>query len=150
MTRTHQLAISFFAAASLAATAALASGGLDSETTRFTAELTGANEVPGPGATGAKGKATLELEAAHDKLCYKIRVEGLGEATMAHVHKGAAGVAGPPVAKLEAPNKEGFVSNCTQIAPEVTQGIMKTPGDYYVNVHTAALPNGALRGQIKK
>src|SRR3954454_8684393 len=82
MTRTHQLTLSFLGAASLVATAALASGGLDSTTTRLTANLSGANEVPGPGDTDGKGKATFELEAAHDKICYKLKVEGIDEATM--------------------------------------------------------------------
>ena len=149
MTRTHQLTLSFLGAVSLAATAALASGGLDSTSTRLTANLTGANEVPGPGDTDGKGKATFELEAAHDKICYKLKVEGIDEATMAHIHKGATGVAGGVMVKLEPPAK-GFSSNCTQIPPELTEGLMKTPGDYYVNVHNAAFPNGAIRGQVSK
>ncbi|MBS1786273.1 MAG: CHRD domain-containing protein [Acidobacteria bacterium] len=28
--------------------------------------------------------------------------------------------------------------------------IMKNPGNYYVNVHTAEFPNGAIRGQLGK
>jgi hypothetical protein len=148
MTRRHSLALSFAASACLIASAALAGSGVDGGTRRFSADLTGAAEIPGPGDTDGKGKAILELDAAHDHLCYKLRAEGIDEATMAHIHKGAAGVAGDVAAKLEPPAK-GVSGSCIQIAPELTQGLMKKPGDYYVNVHNAAFPNGAIRGQVK-
>ena len=149
MTRKQSLILSFAASASLIATAALAGTGVEGATRRFTANLTGASEVPGPGDEDGKGKAILDLDPAHDKLCYKIKVEGIDEATMAHVHTGAAGVAGPVASKLDPPAK-GVSGNCTQIAPELTQGLLKSPGDYYVNVHNAAFPNGAIRGQVTK
>ena len=67
---------------------------------------------------------------------------------MAHIHLGAEGVAGGVAVKLEPPTK-GVSANCTQIPPELTQGLMKKASDYYVNVHNGAFPNGAIRGQIK-
>jgi len=149
MTRTESIALSFVASASLIATAAIAGGGIDTAPKRLTANLTGAVEVPGPGDVDGKGKAILELSSVQDKLCYKLRVEGIDEANMAHIHLGAAGVAGGVAVKLDPPTG-GSSANCTQIAPEVTQGLMKMPGDYYVNVHNAAFPNGAVRGQISK
>jgi len=148
MTRKQSLTFSLIASASVIATAALASGGIEGGSRRFTADLSGAAEVPGPGDADGKGKALLELDPAHDRLCYKLRVEGIDQATMAHIHLGAAGVAGEVASKLEPP-ATGNSGNCTQIAPELTQGLMKKPGDYYVNVHNAAFPNGAIRGQLK-
>jgi len=148
MTRKHSLVFSFVASASLIASAAFAGGGIEGSGKRFSANLTGAAEVPGPGDEDGKGKAILELDPMHDRICYKLRVEGIDTATMAHIHLGAVGVAGGVAVKLDPP-ADGSSSNCTQIAPTVTQGLLKSPGDYYVNVHNAAFPNGAIRGQVK-
>ena len=90
----------------------------------------------------------LELDPMHDRLCYKLRVEGIDAATMAHIHLGAAGASGGVATKLDTP-ADGSSANCTQIAPELTQGLMKNASGYYVNVHNEAFPAGAVRGQIK-
>jgi hypothetical protein len=148
MTRKLSLILSCAASASLIASTALAGGGVEGNARRFSANLTGAAEVPGPGDADGKGKAILELDPMHDRLCYKLRVEGIDAATMAHIHLGAAGVAGGVATKLDPPT-DGSSPNCTQIAPELTQGLLKDASGYYVNVHNAAFPNGAIRGQVK-
>jgi hypothetical protein len=134
--------------AALVASAAIA-GGLDAAKLRFTANLAGAAEVPGPGDADGKGKAILELDPSASRLCYKLRVEGIDTATMSHLHLGAVGVAGDAVVKFEPPAK-GTSSGCAQMAPETTAAIVKDPDHYYVNVHNAAFPNGAVRGQLGK
>jgi hypothetical protein len=148
MTPTKSILLSFAASASLLATVAVAGGGVEGNARRYSANLTGTAEVPGPGDADGKGKALLELDPMHDRLCYKLRVEGIDAATMAHIHLGAAGVAGGVAVKLDPPT-DGTSSNCTQIAPELTAGLLKNAGEYYVNVHNAAFPNGAIRGQVK-
>jgi len=148
MTVKQMLALSFVASASLIATAVSAGGGLEGNTRRLSANMTGSAEVPGPGDADGTGKAILELDPAHDRLCYKLKAEGIDAATMAHIHLGAEGVAGGVAVKLDPPTK-GVSANCTQIPPELTQGLMKKASDYYVNVHNDAFPNGAIRGQIK-
>lgn len=149
MTGSQSLIASFTASASLIATAALAGTGVDNAPRRFTTVMTGAAEVPGPGDPDGSGKAFLELEASQNKLCVKLKVENIATPTMAHVHVGAAGQAGDPVVKLDPPTG-GAGTTCKVIADDLTQALLKNPANYYVNVHTADFPAGAIRGQLKK
>lgn len=116
--------------------------------TKIDVAMTGANEVPGPGADKGMGKAMLTLDPDKGQICYMLHSSGTDTPTMAHIHKGATGVAGPPVVVLEAPAK-GMSQGCVAVAPDVLSAIIATPADYYVNVHTAAFPKGSMRGQLK-
>lgn len=134
-----------FAAActALAMPAAAQTGGRS-----LTATLTGGAQ-PSPGDPNASGSATVRINPGLTRLCYTIKTSKLPKATMAHIHRGAAGVAGPPVVTLRVPSK-GSVSACTPIGRQVARAIIRDPGGYYVNVHTAAFPDGAIRGQLHK
>lgn len=110
----------------------------------FHVELTGAAEAPGPGDPDGSGFAIIE--ASRDMVCFKIFVTGVAPLTAAHIHEAPAGVAGPvvvPLAPLGANIAEGCVSS-----GEVSD-IVNNPEDYYVNVHNAPFPDGALRGQLR-
>lgn len=109
--------------------------------------LTGAAEVPGPGDADGSGTAMVRINPGQTQICYTLKVKALDPATMAHIHKGAAGVAGPVVVPLKAPAM-GSSAACATVTRELAKAIMATPGDYYVNVHTAAFPAGAVRGQL--
>ncbi len=93
-------------------------------------------------------------------LCYVLIVENIAPATAAHIHKGPKGSNGPVVANLAAP-ADGNAADC------LTQGeagkftvdangvplatvaqILADPAGYYVNVHNAEFPGGAIRGQL--
>ena len=137
------------ASTALIATAAVAGSGIDGGGRRFNATLTGAAEVPGPGDTDGAGKAIVELNPGQNRLCYKLRVSNIAPATMAHVHVGAAGVAGPVALTLVAP-ADGISAGCVDLAEPLTKALLKDPGNYYVNVHNAAFPGGAVRGQLAK
>jgi hypothetical protein len=148
MTNKLALALSFTASAALIAASAIASaaqGGVKLHTT-----LTGAAEVPGPGDTDARGTASVTVNSGQKQVCYKISVSNIDAATMAHIHHGAAGVAGPVVVGLTAPNAAGNASGCATVTRTLALDILKHPAAYYVNVHNAAFPNGAARGQLRK
>lgn len=115
--------------------------------TVLTAELTGAEEVPGPGAAGGAGTARLVI--THDgKVCADLTTTRIDPATAAHIHTGAKGVAGPVVITLPTP-KDGRAEGCTTTDPAAVAQIKANPAAAYVNVHTAAQPTGAIRGQLQ-
>lgn len=111
------------------------------------AKLTGAAEVPGPGDPDGKGKAEVEIKHNYSRLCYELKVSKILPATAAHIHAGAAGVAGPVVVHLAAPTN-GKSKGCVAVDPTLGRAIAENPEAYYVNVHNAAHPGGAVRGQL--
>ena len=111
--------------------------------------LTGAAEVPGPGDPDGSGTATLTVNPGLGQICYELTVSGIAPATAAHIHVGAVGVAGPVVVPLEPPT-DGASSDCAEVSRELGLAILKSPSDYYVNVHNAEFPAGAVRGQLSK
>jgi hypothetical protein len=87
-------------------------------------------------------------------LCYVLTVGAIDTPTMAHIHEGAAGTNGPVVANLAAPG-DGDAADCLtegEAGKGLTAGqvaeILEHPEGYYVNVHNAAYPGGAIRGQL--
>jgi CHRD domain len=66
--------------------------------------------------------------------------------TMWHIHKGAAGTSGPVVFDLGnvTPSPLNF---STPPLTAVQEADLKS-GLYYVNIHSAAVPNGEIRGQL--
>jgi hypothetical protein len=110
--------------------------------------LTSWTEVPGPGNGAGSGRITVVVDPPKSQLCYMFfDVNGIGTATAAHIHAGAAGVAGSVVANLKPP-VDGSSSGCETISADLAQALVSNPAGYYVNVHTAEFPDGALRGQL--
>ncbi|HYM52778.1 MAG TPA: CHRD domain-containing protein [Candidatus Dormibacteraeota bacterium] len=123
-------------------------GQLYDEPTHLYFELDGSTEVPGPGDTDGDGRGNVDVFLDLGQICYFIETQRIPDATAAHIHTGAAGVAGPILIPLDAP-VDGFSSNCIEgLDPTVLQSIVDDPAGFYVNVHTADFPAGALRGQL--
>jgi CHRD domain-containing protein len=115
------------------------------------AKMSGKEEVPGPGVTDGAGVAEVRIEG--EEICYKLNAT-MGEMpTAAHIHTGAAGASGPVLVNLMpafTKGESGFkAENCLPPASAAPQ-IAENPAGYYVNVHTAEHPNGAMRGQLAK
>ena len=115
----------------------------------FSTTLSGAAEVPGPGDPDGSGTAMLTLNQGQGEICYELTVSGIATATAAHIHVGDSTVAGPVVVPLAAP-ASGTSSGCASVDPDLIKTIRQNPENYYVNVHNAEFPAGALRGQLSK
>jgi hypothetical protein len=135
------LAIFAVTAAALALPAALAAAPVTYKTA-----LTGPAEVP-PAPAEGQGTASIIVNPEKGKLCYTLSARGTDAPTMAHVHKGAVGVAGDVVVALDAP-ATGKAKGCKDVPAETLNAIVADPSGYYVNVHTAKYPAGAMRGQL--
>ena len=121
---------------------------------KFTTELTGEAEVtaagvPNQGDLDGTGTATLTLNPGQGRICYTLQVSGIAPAAAAHIHEAPATTTGPVVVPLEAPT-DGDSSACATVDRALVKDILKNPADYYVNVHNADFPAGALRGQLSK
>jgi hypothetical protein len=115
---------------------------------RFDVQLTGAAEVPGPGDPDGTGTARLVVNAGRGVISYELRVRNIATATAAHIHRGVAGEAGPVVVPLRAPGTSGSVSDTVGVDKGLAQEILRNPVGFYVNIHNADFPAGAVRGQL--
>lgn len=111
--------------------------------------LSGAMEVPGPGDVDGTGMFHGTINSGQTKVCYTLSVAKIATATMAHIHRGVAGVAGPVVITLKAP-VSGSSKACATVTRALAKEIRQDPAGFYVNVHNAAFPGGAVRGQLMK
>ena len=109
----------------------------------LTAELAGANETAGGDADGS-GSFSATVDADEGDLCYALKADKIAAATMAHVHSGAAGANGPPVITIAMTD-----DNCMAVEPDVLKAIIANPANYYINIHNAEFPAGAIRGQLQ-
>jgi hypothetical protein len=118
--------------------------------------LTGAAEVnnagvPNQGDLDGSGTADLTLNQGQGEICFEINVSGiLLPATAAHIHIAPPTAPGPIVVPLAAPDASGHASGCVSADPNLIKAIRQNPENYYVNVHNADFPAGAVRGQLSK
>jgi hypothetical protein len=112
--------------------------------------LTGEAERPGPGDPDGSGSARFELNQGQKRICYRISVSNIGTPTAAHIHKAPPTDPGPVVVPLSPP-VDGLVEACAEnVDPDLIRAIRQHPEEYYVNVHNADFPAGAVRGQLGK
>jgi len=116
------------------------------------AVMTGAKEVDvnGEHRGDPNGRGSFSATLDGRQLCYGIQVKNINDPVAAHIHRGSRRVAGPAVQELSAPaaGDPGASSACVRLSRSLARGLRSTPGRFYVNVHTADLPNGAVRGQL--
>ena len=125
-------------------TLALAAG--QSMSPVVSAKLKGANEAPTKGDPDGTGLVVLHLDATKGTACWSFKgVSKIGTPSAAHIHKGRKGVAGPVAIPLGAAYK---ASGCQKAAKTLIDAIETNPNNYYVNIHNAKYPGGALRGQL--
>ena len=111
----------------------------------FSATLTGAEEVPLVNtAATATGVVVVDPETRQMKATV-VTADIAG--TAAHIHAAPRGVSGPVALQLtESSSGSGIWTVSTVLSVE--QLNMLRAGSYYFNVHSAAFPDGEIRGQI--
>jgi hypothetical protein len=115
--------------------------------------LKGTNEIGNDGQTGAgdrNGRGSFTGVIDGDQLCYGITVANIRKPVAAHIHKAPRSENGDVVVTLEHPRKgdPGTSSGCTAISSSLARQLRNNPKAFYVNVHNAKFPAGAVRGQI--
>ena len=130
------------------------------DTVTLTARLTGAQEVP-PADPDGSGKATVQINVAAGQVCFEIKsLKDVGAPNRGHIHKQVAGQNGPIVvpffelvgAPTDARNDQlesGRLADCVSADPVLLADIVAHPDQYYVNVHNARFPAGAMRCQLE-
>ena len=126
----------------------------------YAAELRPGNEVP-PANSTAFGSAFVTFDPVNSTMAFEMRASGIVNATMAHIHRGAAGANGPVIinfATNEAQIAGGRASGSGPISSLQSGNLLAsdltalanptTAAGYYVNVHSSAFPGGEIRGQL--
>jgi hypothetical protein len=110
------------------------------------AKLKGSNEAPVKGDSNGTGFVVLHLSTAKGTACWQFsKVRNIAKPTVAHIHKGRKGASGPIVVPLGATYK---AKGCAKASKSLIEAIETNPNRYYVNIHNAKYPAGAIRGQL--
>ena len=106
--------------------------------------LTGDQEVPPVKSTGS-GSGTIII-GADKSVSGSVTTTGIA-GNAAHIHEAAAGKNGPVIIPLIKNGDTYTVPAGSKLSD--AQYASFQGGNLYVNVHTAANPNGEIRGQLK-
>lgn len=119
--------------------------------THYVSHLRGEAEVP-PVTTNARGNAYFYLNSSRGVLHYTISVRDIVSATASHIHYAPVGVNGGVVFGLFSAASGASLDNAHPLGGGLTltgKNIVDLlTGYYYINVHTANVPSGEIRGQI--
>lgn len=115
--------------------------------TAFSTELLGGPvEVP-PGDIDGIGYSIVAISGS--AVQYFFSTANINQATAAHIHRGLPGAAGPIVVGFTTPSIGAASSGSINVTDaNLLSEIITNPTAFYVNVHTADFPGGAVRGQV--
>jgi hypothetical protein len=110
----------------------------------FAVPLEGAQEAPTPGDPDGFGVALLAIDTTASTIEWLFDVNDIALPLIAsHIHNAPPGVAGPVVVPLGTD-----FTGATAASVAVLANILADPSSFYVNLHNADYPGGALRGQL--
>lgn len=113
----------------------------------LTAALLGSEEVGGGDPDGT-GFAVVTLDTTTNRIHYAIAVQNVDAPTQAHIHTGGAGVNGGVLVNFAPTFTNGIATGSVQADATTISNILSNASAFYVNVHNAAFPGGAVRGQL--
>ena len=115
---------------------------LQAETMTYSADLTGADEVP-PNDSTATGHVEVKLDTEAKTVTWTYSSDGLtGPATASHIHGPADATENADPLVDTSAGEEG-----TADASDDTVAALKD-GKAYFNIHTEKYPDGEIRGQL--
>lgn len=129
----------------LVVASSLACGAANAAIDTYVAFLFGANEVPaGAGDPDGFGAAALAIDNVANSATWAILANNIVfPLTGAHIHQAPAGVNGPVIVD--------FGGQLTGSVTDVDLALITpaTASGFYVNLHNAVYPGGAIRGQLQ-
>ena len=128
----------------LAISALLATAPAHAAINSFVAFLHGTNETPAAGDPDGFGIATVIIDTSANTASWSILANSIDmPLTGAHIHTGAAGVAGPVIVNFSAQ-----LSGNGLFDTDLASITSANAASFYVNLHNAVFPGGAIRGQL--
>lgn len=136
-----------------------ATGGAPAQLT-YVATMTGAAVRPSAVAGTGSGLAEMAIREAQPALDLSVTVIGVSDITQVHIHVGGATDVGPIAMNLLATAPpagpfSGVLTGGTKTPSDVVGGetfaslVAKIKsGEAYIDIHTTAYPDGAIRGQL--
>ena len=112
------------------------------------ADLFDKNVRYGGAADGGGGDFSGEIDFGDGRICYYFEVYDIAGADAAHIHQAAQGETGPAVLTLAVPDAEAEDEVCVEADETLLRAIAANPEGYYVDIHTPAFAEAALRGQL--
>jgi len=120
--------------------------GMAAAQTYSAALIGGTAEIP-PGDPDGTGLAVVTISGT--TVQFFLGVTNIASPTASHIHRGAAGVAGPIVIGFTVAFAAGSTSGSVTVTDQtLLEEIRANPAGFYVNVHNAEFPDGAIRGQL--
>lgn len=127
--------------------------GIQSGPPTVNATLSGANEVPNP--VVSPGTGTASVTVGDTGINFTLNVSGLLNITSSHIHLGSPETNGPVLFTLVGPNVTSISGTLTAADLNLAAGVTFADavnailgGNAYVQVHTAVVPAGEVRGQL--
>lgn len=93
------------------------------------------------------GGAQISINAAKRQVCYDLKLTGVSDPMMAHIHAGGPLHNGPPVVILFVGTRSKL-KDCVASTHSQLSEIVANPQHYYVSVDSIDFPDGALHGQL--
>ena len=107
--------------------------------------LLGSNQVPVAGDPDGFGQALVSIDNVANSVSWTILANNvLLPLSGAHIHSGAAGTNGPVIVDFSS-----SFSGDSLVDPDLASITPLTASNFYINIHNAVYPAGAIRGQLQ-
>lgn len=121
------------------------------DTIRYSITMSGAQVVPGPGDPDGTAIGTLwiteNIGPNVSLIFWDFTYANIGAPTSMHIHFDGPGDAGAGLTTVTTGGPGTLINSITTTWDRALP-ITASPTDYFVDIHTAAFPFGAIRGQL--